>query len=181
MAGSGNEEDLSEGNELLPVQFGQVGPDLDRVVVVPRQRDGLKLRLFILAGASDAYDPAYDDLKRMAVQFKEWIAEEKKRGSGERPSVGYPLYAAGAGGFWITKLERHATNLCYFCALRHSGEINPARPLPSRPDPAGNFPVAAARSEQWPDAKPRHRSPRGLEVQATQAKQESSSTQTPSE
>jgi hypothetical protein len=30
-------------------------------------------------GASDAYDPAYDDLKRMAVQFKEWIAEEKKR------------------------------------------------------------------------------------------------------
>ncbi len=30
-------------------------------------------------GACDAYDPAYDDLKRMAVQFKEWIAAEKKR------------------------------------------------------------------------------------------------------
>ena len=30
-------------------------------------------------GASDAYDPAYDDLKRMAAQFKEWIAAEKKR------------------------------------------------------------------------------------------------------
>jgi hypothetical protein len=30
-------------------------------------------------GASDAYDPAYDDLNRMAVQFKEWIAEKKKK------------------------------------------------------------------------------------------------------
>jgi hypothetical protein len=44
-----NEENLSEGKKLLPVQLGQVGPDLDRVIVVPRQRDGLKLRLFILA------------------------------------------------------------------------------------------------------------------------------------
>jgi hypothetical protein len=35
MAGSGNEENLSEGKELLPVQLGQVGPDLDRVIVVP--------------------------------------------------------------------------------------------------------------------------------------------------
>ena len=50
MSGSCNEEDLSERKELLPVQFGQVGPDLDRVIVVPRQRDGLKFRLFILAG-----------------------------------------------------------------------------------------------------------------------------------
>jgi hypothetical protein len=31
----------------------------------------------IAVGASNAYDPAYDDFKR--VQFKEWIAEEKKR------------------------------------------------------------------------------------------------------
>src|SRR6202042_1811926 len=50
MSGSGDEEYLSEGKELLPVQFGQVGSDLDRVIVVPRQRDGLKFRLFILAG-----------------------------------------------------------------------------------------------------------------------------------
>jgi hypothetical protein len=49
MSGSRNKEDLSKGKKLLAVQFGQVGPDLDRVIVVPRRRDGLKFRLFILA------------------------------------------------------------------------------------------------------------------------------------
>jgi hypothetical protein len=40
-------------------------------------------------------------------------------GSGERPFVRYPLYPAGAGGLWITTLERHAAKLCYFCTFCH--------------------------------------------------------------
>jgi hypothetical protein len=143
MSGSGDEENLSEGKKLLPVQFGQVGPDLDRVIVVPRQRDGLKFRLFILAGLFQ--DAGQTIMQRYQSAHAEWLSFLFLRNpflelhchplevvigriisirrshchgcSGERSFVRYPLYAAGAGGFWITTLERHAANLCYFCTL----------------------------------------------------------------
>jgi hypothetical protein len=69
MAGSGNEENLSEGKELLPVQLGQVGPDLDRVIVVP---DGLKLRLFILAGLFQ--DTGQTIMQRYQSAHAEWLS-----------------------------------------------------------------------------------------------------------
>lgn len=153
MAGSGNEENLSEGKELLPVQFGQVGPDLDRVIVVPRQRDGLKLRLFILAGLFQ--DTGQTIMQRYQSAHAEWLSflllcnpffklnrhplevvigriigigcSHRHSGSGERPFVRYPLYPARAGGFWITTLERHAAKLCYFCTLCQLGAFGGRR------------------------------------------------------
>jgi hypothetical protein len=146
MSGARNEEDLSERKELLPVQFGQVGSDLDRVIAVPRQRDGLEFRLFILAGLFQ--DAGQSIMQRYQSAHAEWfsflllcnpffelhshplevvigriicIGCSHRHGGGERSFVWYPLYAAGAGGFWITMLKRHAANLCYFCTFRHSG------------------------------------------------------------
>jgi hypothetical protein len=124
MTGSGNEEDLSEGKELPPVQFGQVGPDLDRVVVVPRQRNGLKLWLFILAGLfQDArqaimqrYQPAHSESLSFLLLRNPYLelhrhplevvigriigigCSHRHGSSGERPFVWYPLYAAEARG-----------------------------------------------------------------------------------
>jgi hypothetical protein len=149
MSGSCNEEDLSKRKKLLPVQFGQVGSDLNRVVVVPRQRDGLKFRLFILAGLFQ--DAGQSIMQRYQSAHAEWLSfllildpffelhrhslevvigriigirrSHCHGGSGERSFVRYPLYAAGAGGFWITTLERHATNLCYFRMFRHSAPV----------------------------------------------------------
>ena len=72
MSGSRNKEDLSERKELLPVQFGQVGSDLDRVVVVPRQRDGLKFRLFILAGLFQ--DAGQAIMQRYQPAHAEWFS-----------------------------------------------------------------------------------------------------------
>jgi hypothetical protein len=128
MSGSGSEENLSERKELLPVQFGQVGSDLDRVIVVPRQRDGLKFRLFILAGLFQ--DTGQTIMQRYQSAHAEWLSffllcnpffephrhplevvigriigircSHRHGRSGERPPVRYPLYAAGAGGFCIT-------------------------------------------------------------------------------
>jgi hypothetical protein len=146
MSGSRNKENLSEGKKLLPVQFGQVGPDLDRVIVVSRQRDCLKFWLFILAGLFQ--DAGQTIMQRYQSAHAEWLSFLFLRnpflelhchplevvigriigirrshchgGSGERSLVRYPLYTAGAGGFWISTLERHAIKLCYFCTLRHS-------------------------------------------------------------
>jgi hypothetical protein len=141
MSGSSNKEDLSERKKLLPVQFGQVGSDLDRVIVVPRQRDGLKFRLFILASLfQDAgqsimqcYQSAHAErlslflLRNPFFELHRHSLEvvigriigirrsHRHGGSGECSFVWYPLYAAGAGGLWITKLERHVVKLCYFC------------------------------------------------------------------
>jgi hypothetical protein len=72
MSGARDEEDLSERKELLPVQFGQVGSDLDRVIVVPRQRDGLKFRLFILAGLFQ--DAGQAIMQRYQPAHAEWCA-----------------------------------------------------------------------------------------------------------
>jgi hypothetical protein len=155
MSGSGNEEDLSERKELLPVQFGQVGADLDRVIVVPRQRDGLKFRLFILASlfqdTSQSIVQHYQstharrfsffllrnpffELHRHSLEVVIGriigIRRPHRHGrGGERSFVRYPLYAAGAEGFWITTLERHAANLCYFCMFRQGGCVVPPRRL----------------------------------------------------
>jgi hypothetical protein len=120
MSGPGNEEDLSERKELLPVQFGQVSSDLDRVVVVPRQRDGLKLRLFILASLFE--NASQSIMERYQSAHAEWLSFfllrnpflelyrhplevvvgriirigcSHRHGCGcERPFVRYPLYAA---------------------------------------------------------------------------------------
>jgi len=146
MSGSCDEEDLSERKELLPVQFGQVGPDLNRIIVVPRQRDGLKFRLFILASLFQ--DTSQAIVKRYQASHAKWFSflllrnpflelhrhplevvigriicigcSHRHGCGGERSFVRYPLYAAGAGGFRITTLERHTTNLCYFRTFRHS-------------------------------------------------------------
>src|ERR1700733_12136283 len=121
MSGSRNKEDLSEDKKLLPVQFGQVGPDLDRVIVVPRQRDGLKFRLFILAGLFQ--DAGQTIMQRYQSAHAEWLSflflrnpflelhrhpleivigriigigcSYRHSCSGERPFVRYPLYPAG--------------------------------------------------------------------------------------
>jgi hypothetical protein len=149
MSGSCNEEDLSECKELLPVQFGQVGSDLDRVIVVPRQRDGLKFPLFILAGLFQ--DASQSIMQGYQAAHAEWLSflllrnpffelhrhplevvigriigirrSHRHGRSGERSFVRYPLYAAGAGGFWITTLEGHAANLCYFCTFCRSARL----------------------------------------------------------
>jgi hypothetical protein len=62
-------------------------------------------------GASNAYDPAYDDLKRMDVQFKEWIAEEKKR---------KPLCMGRA--------SPHVAGLCIPCDNCWLARTSPCRP-----------------------------------------------------
>jgi hypothetical protein len=126
MSGSGNKEDLSERKELLPVQFGQVGSDLDRVVVVPRQRDGLKFRFFILASLFQ--DAGQSIMQRYQSAHTEWLSflllrnpffelrchplevvvgriicvgcSHRHGRCGEGSFVRYPLYAAGAEGFW---------------------------------------------------------------------------------
>jgi hypothetical protein len=72
MSGSRNKEDLSEDKKLLPVQFGQVGPDLDRVIVVPPQRDGLKFGLFILAGLFQ--DTGQTIMQRYQPAHAEWFS-----------------------------------------------------------------------------------------------------------
>src|SRR3984957_18366555 len=62
----------------MPFQRGNPKPlGSGRIKGIPNKRTLAAAAMAV--GASDAYDPAYDDLKRMAVQFKEWIAEEKKR------------------------------------------------------------------------------------------------------
>jgi hypothetical protein len=62
----------------MPFQRGNPKPPgSGRIKGIPNKRTLAAAAMAV--GASDAYDPAYDDLKRMAVQFKEWIAEEKKR------------------------------------------------------------------------------------------------------
>ena len=132
---------------MLPVQFGQVGPDLDRVIVVPHQRDRLKLRLFILAGLFQ--DTGQTIMQRYQSAHAEWLSflllcnpffklhrhplevvigriigigcSHRHSGSGERPFVRYPLYPAGAGGFWISTLERHAGVLAGIARARDQG------------------------------------------------------------
>src|ERR1700722_7465678 len=122
MSGSRNKEDLPEDKKLLPVQFGQVGPDLDRVIVVPRQRDGLKFRLFILASLFQ--DTSQAIVKRYQASHAKWFSflllrnpflelhrhplevvigriicigcSHRHGCGGERSFVRYPLYAAGA-------------------------------------------------------------------------------------
>ena len=154
MSGSCDEEDLSERKELLPVQFGQVGPDLNRIIVVPRQRDGLKFRLFILAGLfqdagqsiMERYQSTHTrrfsffllrnpffELHRHSLEVVIGRIIGIRRSNchgcgGERSFVRYPLYAAGAAGFWISTLERHAANLCYFCTLCQLKVKNSASP-----------------------------------------------------
>ena len=62
----------------MPFQRGNPKPrGSGRIKGIPNKRTLAAAAMAV--GASNAYDPAYDDLKRMAVQFKEWIAEEKKR------------------------------------------------------------------------------------------------------
>jgi hypothetical protein len=64
----------------MPFQRGNPKPPgSGRIKGIPNKRTLAAAAMAV--GASNAYDPAYDDLKRMAVQFKEWIAEEKKRKS----------------------------------------------------------------------------------------------------
>jgi hypothetical protein len=62
----------------MPFQRGDPKPPgSGRIKGIPNKRTLAAAAMAV--GASSAYAPAYDDLKQMTVQFKEWIAVEKKK------------------------------------------------------------------------------------------------------